>query len=240
MKVEPLGVSRLEEAAELPAATQRAGSGTIPSASRPADAAEVIAESLPGALALSAVDRGGARRLPRRPSPRCPRRRLGPDPRPPPCRRPRAGQGRVPGPLRGRGGRPRRPRVLPPPHPGPARSDRAGPGIRRDGLRGRPDQRGRAARLPARTPGRRAGRGQARDVDGPVGLCIELATFHARSPVLAPAVLDVAATKRELVATVDGVRRTILVARDGPETIGMIEAHPDGRCPDTVTIGSTS
>jgi ribosomal protein S18 acetylase RimI-like enzyme len=75
------------------------------------------------------------------------------------------------------------------------------------------------------------------DVDDLARLWTELATYHTRSPILLPALIDLPAIRSELVATIEDEHRTILIARVNGNAVGMIEAHPDAHYQGTVTIG---
>ncbi len=75
------------------------------------------------------------------------------------------------------------------------------------------------------------------DVNDLARLWVELATYHARSPILNPALVDLPAIRNDLVATIEDEGRKIFVARQNGNAVGMIEAHPDAHYQDTVTIG---
>jgi GNAT superfamily N-acetyltransferase len=236
VKVEALTATCLDEAAELLAATQRAGEGPASGVWRASAAAEVIAASLPGALALAAMERGVLVGFLVVPLPGAP----GADPVRILDHHHAADPGRARDAYRalyapaaaslvGFGCFHHVVRVLIEP-PGAVQAfGELGFGV--DQIKG---VQPLGSRLSATGEPGEAG---LDDVDELVSLYIELATYHARSPVLRPAALDVAATRSELVDTVEDPRRTILVARDGRRIIGMIEAHPDARHLDTVTIG---
>jgi len=75
------------------------------------------------------------------------------------------------------------------------------------------------------------------DVERLVELCIELAQFHSRSPMLAPALLDVPKIPAVLAQQICAEDNIVLVACDGDAIVGMIQAQPDGLFADTTTIG---
>jgi GNAT superfamily N-acetyltransferase len=75
------------------------------------------------------------------------------------------------------------------------------------------------------------------DVDDVVDLWIELDKFHSRSPILGPAMPDPGAIRAEAAERILDQARVVLVARESGRAVAMIEAHPDGRYADTVTIG---
>jgi ribosomal protein S18 acetylase RimI-like enzyme len=74
------------------------------------------------------------------------------------------------------------------------------------------------------------------DLDRLIELSIELSQFHARSPMLAPALLDVARMRRSLTEHIGSERETVLVAAENETIVGMIQAQPDGFYANTATI----
>jgi ribosomal protein S18 acetylase RimI-like enzyme len=77
----------------------------------------------------------------------------------------------------------------------------------------------------------------ADDIDHLVELWIELAQFHSRSPMLAPALVDVPRARAALAQQISAEDNVVLVACDGDAIVGMIQAQPDGLYADTTTIG---
>ena len=80
-------------------------------------------------------------------------------------------------------------------------------------------------------------RAELGDLDRLVELSIELAQFHARSPMLTPALLDVASIGPSLTQHITAGSEVVLVACNGERVIGMIQAQPDGLYANTATIG---
>jgi GNAT superfamily N-acetyltransferase len=75
------------------------------------------------------------------------------------------------------------------------------------------------------------------DLDRLVELSIELEQFHARSPMLRPALLNVTSIRSSLSEHIHAGHDAVLVASDGENLVGMIQAQPDRLYVDTVTIG---
>jgi GNAT superfamily N-acetyltransferase len=75
------------------------------------------------------------------------------------------------------------------------------------------------------------------DLDRLIELSIELAQFHARTPILRPALLDVPSMRSSLAENIQAQRDVVLVASDGHHLVGMIQAQPDRLYADTATIG---
>jgi GNAT superfamily N-acetyltransferase len=75
------------------------------------------------------------------------------------------------------------------------------------------------------------------EIEDLLGLWIELVAFHARPPMLDPALVSVAAVRSDLKEILADAHRVLLVARESGRAVGMIEAHPDSRYQETLTIG---
>jgi ribosomal protein S18 acetylase RimI-like enzyme len=75
------------------------------------------------------------------------------------------------------------------------------------------------------------------DLDRLVDLWIELAKFHSRSPMLAPALVDVPRARATLAQHITAADDVLLVAYDGDAIVGMIQAQPDRLYVAATTIG---
>lgn len=75
------------------------------------------------------------------------------------------------------------------------------------------------------------------DIERLVELWIELSQFHSRSPMLAPALVDVPRARATLAYHIAAEDNIVLVACDGDDIVGMIQAQPDGLWTATTTIG---
>jgi GNAT superfamily N-acetyltransferase len=75
------------------------------------------------------------------------------------------------------------------------------------------------------------------DLDRLLELSIELAQFHARPPMLTPALLDVPSIRPVLTDHLKAERDVVLVACQGDAVVGMIQAQPDSQYANTATIG---
>ncbi len=67
----------------------------------------------------------------------------------------------------------------------------------------------------------------ADDLPQLVELAIELQKFHSRAPMLQPALLDVAATRKSLLRDIGDEGTAVFVAQNEGVAIGMIGAEPD-------------
>jgi ribosomal protein S18 acetylase RimI-like enzyme len=75
------------------------------------------------------------------------------------------------------------------------------------------------------------------DLDRLLELFVELTQFHSRSPMLAPAMVDLARARAMLVQEISAQDHIVLVACDGDVIVGMIQAEADRLWAGTTTIG---
>ncbi|MFD8085969.1 GNAT family N-acetyltransferase [Kitasatospora sp. NPDC059722] len=71
-------------------------------------------------------------------------------------------------------------------------------------------------------------------------LTVELQQFHATSPILRPALLDVPAVRDGFLAALGDDRRLLLVAEEHGRVVGMMQAEADQRHRSTAVIGIAS
>ncbi|MEE1786180.1 GNAT family N-acetyltransferase [Streptomyces sp. SP17BM10] len=71
-------------------------------------------------------------------------------------------------------------------------------------------------------------------------LTVELQQFHATSPILRPALLDVPAIRNGFLAALGDDRHLILVAEEHGHVVGMMQAEPDKRNHSAAVIGIAS
>ncbi|MEU8516939.1 GNAT family N-acetyltransferase [Kitasatospora sp. NPDC048722] len=71
-------------------------------------------------------------------------------------------------------------------------------------------------------------------------LTVELQQFHATSPILRPALLDVPAVRDGFQAALGDDRQLLLVAEEHGRVVGMMQAEPDRRHRSTAVIGIAS
>ncbi|WP_345024490.1 GNAT family N-acetyltransferase [Nonomuraea roseoviolacea] len=78
---------------------------------------------------------------------------------------------------------------------------------------------------------------RADDLPQMLDLSVELTRFHARPPMLRPALDDLRAIRNGFLAAFDDDRQVLLVAEEQGRLLGLMQAHPDGSHLGAARIG---
>ena len=100
-----------------------------------------------------------------------------------------------------------------------------------DGILQIPEHAGQA------TSGESVRRAEPADVDSIVELAIELAKYHARSPMFQVALLDVRSIRQGVEKSLSEPRSAVVVAESGGQVVAMAQAQPDRAYLDAFDIG---